>query len=71
MNANDFQVLISPVIGFVAALAIGWSSLFFILRRDKYLRRIEAAEIAKKDASGRKADLPVRSNPQIEPVTGL
>jgi hypothetical protein len=67
MDANDFQVLIAPVIVTLAALAMGWSSLFFTLRRDKKLQRIEAA---RKEALARQPDAPVRSNPKIEPVTG-
>ncbi len=72
MTANDFQILIAPVIGTAAAMAIGWLSLFLVLRREKQLERLRATSRTNSGAgSSAKSKPPLGKERHAEPLAGV
>lgn len=72
MTANDFQILIAPVIGTTAALAAGWFSLFLVLRREKQLERMRAtARTNSRADNSPRSTSPLHKERQSEPLAEI
>ena len=57
MTASDFQVLIAPIIGTIAAIAIALLSLSFTLWQERRYVQLRAAQKARSDVNTEKMRL--------------